>query len=670
MRLALKIIGGAVAGLVALVLLAGGALWFGGPTVIAWAVEHPISAYLGRQIRIGGPLRLAWGAPTKIIAEDVHVANAPWSSDEEMFSAKRLEIEVFAHSLLSGPTRIPLVSLEGAKLLLEKAKDGQKNWNFGLSSAAPKQRHQFPVLSRLDVRDAELVYRNDVTGARTELGMTRLSVTENDPESPVRIDAAGTFQKAPIRLAGSVGSITALRNTNQPYPVKLEGSLDRIRLDLDGTIKEPLDFAGVDMRVSLAGAKLDELADMLGVSFPALPDFRGTAKLSGGDAHFTLNALTVKAGNSDLEGGIDADFSSKVPALTAHLTSSYIDLADFQGMYGGTPEKSSAPQNPARSATSGGRVLPDTKMAVSKLPGFNAELSFDGTRIKSSGGVPFERIALGLRVKEGELWVDPLRFQLAQGDVDLKFHFTPFTRDTPPQMHTEIDVRHVDLHQLLGRPTMPQMLQKTAGIVGGFVKVDTTGVSTREFLAHMDGDAGFFMANGQVSQLLEQLTPIDVLSALGVYLSGDKPVPINCLASRFAIKQGVATATTLIVDTDADTIVGKGNVNFADETLFLDFDPYNKHLRVVSLRTPVEMRGTFAKPTFQIESGKLIQRIGEALGLGVLFPPAALVPLIDTGLGHGNACAKAYAAQQAPGNPAPKSGSSVPLGTTRRAPPH
>jgi uncharacterized protein involved in outer membrane biogenesis len=670
MRRALKIIGGAVAGLVVLVLLAGGALWFGGSSAVAWAVQHPVSAYLGRQIRIGGPLRLAWGAPTRIIAEDVHVANAPWSSDKEMFSAKRLEIEIFARSLLFGPTRLPLVSLEGAKLLLEKSKDGQKNWNFGLSSAAPKQRHQFPVLSRLDVRNAELVYSNDVTGARTELGITRLSVAEKDPQSPVRIDGTGTFQKAPLRFEGSVGPIAALRNTNQPYPVKLEGGLDRIRLDLDGSIEKPLDFSGVNMRVSLAGAKLDELAGMLGVSFPALPDFRGTAKLTGGDAHFTLNALTVKAGNSDLEGGIDMDFSKRVPALTANLTSSYIDLADFKGVYGGTPEKSSAPEKPAPSMKSEGRVLPDTKLAVNKLPGFNAELSFDGSRIKSSGGVPFERVSLGLRVKDGELWVDPLRFQLAQGDVDLNFHFTPFTRDTPPKMHAEIDVRHVDLHQLLGRPAMPQMLQKTAGTVGGFVKIDTTGVSTRQFLAHMDGDAGFFMENGQVSQLLEQLAPIDVLSALGVYLSGDRPVPINCLASRFAVKQGVATATTLIVDTDADTIVGKGNANFADETLFLDFDPYNKHLRLVSLRTPVEIRGTFAKPAFHIEAGKLVQRIGEALGLGVLFPPAALVPLIDTGLGHGNACAKAYAAQHAPGNPAPKSGSSVPLGTTRRAPPH
>jgi AsmA family protein len=670
MRLALKTLGWALLGGLAIVLIAGGVLWFGGTPVLAWAVAHPVSAYLGRQIRIDGPLKLTWGARTTVIAENVHVANAPWSHDKEMFTAKRLEIDLFPRTLISGPTRIPLVKLDGAKLLLEKAKNGQKNWSFGLSSAAPKQRHQFPVLRRLDIRDSELVYRNDVTGAETQLGITRLEVAERNSQSPVRIDASGTFQKAPIRLGGNVGPIAALRNTNEPYPVKLEGSLDGIRLALDGTIRQPLDFNGVDMRLSLTGAKLNELSEMLGIPLPELPDFRGTAKLTGGDAHFALSALTVKAGDSDLEGGIDADFRGKVPALNANLTSSYIDLADFKGLYGGTPEKTSAPSHPSTSTQAGGRVLPDTKIDVKTLPGFNADLSFQGTRIKSTGGVPFERIALRLRVKDGELWLKPFRVHLAQGDVDLNLHFTPLTRDTPPKLDGEIDIRHVDLHKLLGQQSMPPMLRDTAGVIGGFVKIDTTGVSTREFLAHMNGDAGFFMENGRVSRLLEQLAPIDVLSAVGVYLSGDKPVPINCLVSRFALKQGVATATTFVVDTDADSIVGRGNVNFADETLFVDFNPYNKHLRMVSLRTPVQIQGTLGKPVFHVESGKIVQRIGEALGLAVVFPPAALVPLIDTGLGADNACAKAYAAQHAPGNPEPKSGSSVPLGTTRRAPPH
>jgi AsmA family protein len=249
--------------------------------------------------------------------------------------------------------------------------------------------------------------------------------------------------------------------------------------------------------------------------------------------------------------------------------------------------------------------------------------------------------------------VKPLRFHTANGDVDLNLRFTPFTAKSPPRLGGEIDVKHIDLHKLLQNQGSA-LVKRTGGTVGGFIKIDSNGVSLREFLARMNGDAGFFMENGQVSDLLQKLAPIDVLGALGVYASGDKPVPINCLVSRFAIKDGVASASTLLLDTDETQIAGAGDINFASEGLSLSFTPRNKHFTVVSLRSPVDIGGTMAKPNFNIRTGELIARLGAAVGLGIVFPPAALLPLIDTGLGEHNACQAAYAQQQPPGNPQPR----------------
>lgn len=69
------------------------------------------------------------------------------------------------------------------------SKVGKRNWDFGLSSAAPKKRRQFPDLRHIAVHDADLVYRNGETGARTELRIASLDVTEPDPASPVTIAA-------------------------------------------------------------------------------------------------------------------------------------------------------------------------------------------------------------------------------------------------------------------------------------------------------------------------------------------------------------------------------------------------------------------------------------------------------------------------------------------------
>jgi uncharacterized protein involved in outer membrane biogenesis len=643
----LKIVGSIVGGLLLLGILTGVAIWLGGAKAAVWAIEYPLSSMIGRQVTIGGPLTIEWGAPTKIIAEDVHVANAAWSQEKEMFTAHRLEIDIFARTLLRGPVRIPTIDLAGAKLLLETSDHGDRNWDFGLSAAAPQKREQSPDLEHLHVADGSFVFRNGETKAETVLDIAKLQVDAPDPTAAVAIAGDGTFQQKPVAIAAMVGPLAALRDTSKPYPVKLDGTLDQIRITTDGTIAEPLDFAGLDLRLSLSGKKLDELAALLGVPLPELPDFRCTSQLTGGNGKWALKALTVKLGKSDLEGGLAIDTNAKVPYIEANLTSSYIDLVDFKGFYGGKPDRSSAP-TPQKAPDPSGRVLPETPIDVSKLPDLNADLKFDAARIKSAAGLPIERISLDLQLKDGTLTIKPLRFHTARGDVDLNLHFNPFTRNAPPHLQGSIDVRHIDLHELLGGPTMPDIVKRTEGTVGGFIKLDTNGVSLREFLARMNGDARFFMENGQVSDLLQKLAPLNVLGALGVYVSGDKPVPINCLVSRFDIKNGVAMVSTLLLDTSSTEVVGAGEVNFADETITLTLTPRNKSFTVVSLHTPVDVGGTFGDPQYHLKPGGLVARLGAAVGLGIVFPPAALLALVDTGLGEHNACSVAYAAQQPP----------------------
>ncbi len=643
-------IAGVVVGVLALIVVgAGCAVFFGGGGAVKWVLEHPVSTAMARTIKVAR-VEVRWGAPTRIVLDDLHVANASWDSGHEMLAAKRVELEIFARTLVWGPVRIPSLKLDGANLLLEKSDKGEGNWAMGVGNGAPKKRTEMPQLQHFEANDSTLVYRNAQTKAETDLGMGKIALDDPDPNGPVKVAGTGTFQKLPLKFTGQFGAFNDLRDASKPYPVKLDGTVGKVIVAIDGTIKEPLDFNGLDLRLSLSGARLDELADAMGVPMPELPDFRGTSKLRGGDGQWRIDALTLKVGASDLEGGIDINTNEKVPRITANLNSSAIDLADFKGLYGGKPDNSSAPSPPDTS----GRVIPDTQISVKKLPGLNITLKFDGASIKANAGLPFERVTLGIQIENGELTVDPLTFHVALGDVALHAHFNPFTQDSPPKLDGHVDIQHVDLHKLLGGPNMPDIVKETAGIAGGFITFDTSGTSVREFLGKMNGDVGVFVENGQMSALLEKLAPLDVLEVLGIYVTGDKPQPINCIVSRFDVKTGKATAQTFLVDTPSTTITAGGNLNFADETLGLHIVPYNKGFAPLSLRTPIDIGGTFKKPDFHVETGNLAARLGAAVGLGVLLPPAALLPLVDTGLGASNACQVAYAKQQQPGNPEPK----------------
>src|SRR5689334_11567806 len=130
--------------LLALVVLAGAgaaALVFAGGHIATALAEGRGSALLGREIRVGGGIDIDWGNPIRIVAEDVHVANAKWGTAPEMFSARRLELELSPWPLLHFHYAVPLLKLDGAKILLEKNKDGEGNWQFSAAKAAtPQQR--------------------------------------------------------------------------------------------------------------------------------------------------------------------------------------------------------------------------------------------------------------------------------------------------------------------------------------------------------------------------------------------------------------------------------------------------------------------------------------------------------------------------------------------------
>jgi uncharacterized protein involved in outer membrane biogenesis len=637
--------------LVGLVVVAAVGLWLGGDRAAIWAIEHPVSGALGRRISVGGPLHIDWGTPTRIVMEDVHLANAGWSDQPDMFAAERVEIDVFPRSLLFGPRHIPLIALDNAKLLLETSAKGERNWDFGVKAAVPQKRTQFPDIEKFTVVNGGLAYRDGTTQAETDVSLSKLDMAAPDPASEVKINGAGIFQKQKMRFDGVVGPLAQLRDATKPYPIKFKGAMDRADITADGTIKEPLDMNGVDMRVSLSGTKLEELAATFGVPLPQLPDFRTTMVLNGGNGDWQLNALTIALGKSDLEGGLEIDTNAKVPHIQANLTSKFLDLTDFSGFVGAKPATSSAAAAPPDPS---GRILPYIPLPLQKLPDLNADVSFYGTKIQSEGGLPIDQVTLALQLKDSSLKLKPLRFHTAKGDVDITLDFNPFTKTGPPHLKADVDIRHIDLHELLAGPDMSPMVKQTAGTVGGFLKVDTNGVTVRQVLGRANGDFGLFMENGQLSQLLEQLAPIDVLGALGVYVRGDKPVQINCLIARFDVKDGVATPSTFLFDTNEAQVAGSGKLSFADETLDLVLKPTNKSFTSLSLRAPVDIDGTFGKPTFHLETGSLIARVGAAIGLGIVFPPAALLPLVDTGLGDNNACSKAYADQKPPGQGTPE----------------
>src|SRR5690242_11822533 len=253
---ALKIVGWILGGLLLLVVGVVAAVAIGGDKAMAYLIQHQGAALLHRDIRLGG-FHVAWGNPIRIVADDVHVANASWGTEPDMFAARHLELEVEPWPLLHGKVSIPHVALDGSRTLLETSNKGEKNWDlFAAKAAAPQKRTQFPDVRHVDVTDSSFAFRNGQTKADTEVGLAKVQAETPDAASPIKLVGDGTFQKQPYHLEGTVGALAQLQNPTEPYGVDVGGTLGDTKLWFSGKMTEPLDVAGLDARVSVDGKDL------------------------------------------------------------------------------------------------------------------------------------------------------------------------------------------------------------------------------------------------------------------------------------------------------------------------------------------------------------------------------------------------------------------------------
>jgi uncharacterized protein involved in outer membrane biogenesis len=638
---AFRITVGVLFGLLLVAGLAAAALALGGAPALRWAIEHPLSRLAGHRISVDGGLTVRWGAPTRITAERLRIANAPWGSRPDMLAAEHVEIEFFPAGLVLGRRHVPLIAIDHALLSLERSREGEGNWGRLFSLAASGGHAGAPIVEHLVLRDSRLLFHDQASGAETDIVAGALDLQALGPREIMHLSARGSFQRVPLQLEGKAQPLPAAADGGG-YAIDLDGVLGDSHIAARGTIDALAEPKRSDIELSAAGRNLQQIAGALGVPLPPLPDFRGEGRLSGGAGNWTLAIASLQLGHSDLAGNIAVDRRRSPPYLRAELSSSRLDSADFVGFLGVRPPASSAPGGEGKARPP--LIVPATPAALGELLGIDADLtlSVNAKRFAATLGPPLEALSTAIRLRSGVLTVEHLAFGLAGGSAALALTYD--TKRPLPALNLDVDLRKMDLGRFVRQTSLPAVFAESTGRAGGFVHLRSTGRSLRELLGRMDGEAAIFVADGQFDAALKRLAAPDVLQALGIDMAAGKPVPVACVVAQFELRNGVATARALMLDSEPSVLVGAGNFNFAAETIYLDLTPHHKHFSPTNLGAPIELRGTFADPQIGISKANILQRLGNWLDSDRVAPPPALMPLIDAGLGEGNACDRSFKA--------------------------
>ena len=238
----------------------------------------------GRNFNISGNLKFAPSLIPTIAAEGVTFENASWSRQKTMVSVGKFEAQVAIIPLLKKNIQVVRLAVIEPTIHLETNKDGVGNWVLTRTESEKSETvaaspAQFPalVVNELHIENANISYKDGVTGKSTELVIDEVSINSDGLSDPMKFKIKAFVNNAAVKAAGTLGSVNDLL-ANQDYPIKLDASVADVTVSIDGRLGQPMNAKGIAVNVSL---NIDSLSDLNQIAGTELPDVRDQSWLMG-----------------------------------------------------------------------------------------------------------------------------------------------------------------------------------------------------------------------------------------------------------------------------------------------------------------------------------------------------------------------------------------------------
>ncbi|MDR6392217.1 AsmA family protein [Paraburkholderia phenoliruptrix] len=462
----------------------------------------------------------------------------------------------------------------------------------------------------------------------------------------------GTYNKTPVSGSGKVGGVLALQDATRPFPVQADVKAGDLHVGLVGTITDPAHLAAVDLRLWVQGSSMAKLYSLTGVTLPDTPPYATEGRLVGqfktsGNV-FKYENFTGRVGGSDLNGSLTYTARRPRPLLQGELESRLLQFSDLAPVIGADSNASKAKRGDAARQPAD-KALPVEEFRTDRWKAIDADVKFTGRRIIKNVNLPISDLYTHIVMTDGVLSLEPLKFGVAGGTLASDIHLDG--SGAPLKARFATAARHLKLKQLF--PNFKTM-QNALGEINGDASLTATGNSPAALAATSNGEVKALVTEGTVSRLLMEAAGLNVANVVYEKLFGNRDVKINCAAADFVATNGVLESRVFALDTDDAVIDIDGTVNLRDETMDLGVHPHTKGFRVFSLRSPLYAKGTFKNPHVGVNAAALALRGGAAVGLGLINPFAALLPLLAPSNNKPLPCAQLLSqVRQAPKAPPP-----------------
>lgn len=635
-----------IATIIGLIVLAWFVLFLTKGRFLKSEFESIASRLTEREVRVAGDFQFYFDIiDAQFVADGLTISNPKWASKDNFFEARHIAARIKTIPAIFGERRAEWLVLDGGKVDAEWDQQKRNTWTFG----DPNKKGEpflWPIIGRADVANSEVRYIDPALFLRTDIKVGDIAAGDARIDGKVPFTGTGTLRNKPFTMYGAIlspnSTVTFGRTT-----FEMHAKSGATYLDVNGVLRAATQIEGSDLKLKVRGPNIRQLFDFLGVAAPDTRDYRFTSDLTkvGGEWRFTR--INGRYGASDLHGRMTITFPKDRLFLNAVLGSNLVDIIDVGPFIGYAPQALATKGVQAAVAQTGGtpRILPDAPLRIESIRNFDAHIRYKVKDFRNPQ-FPISNVDLTFNLDRSLMKLSPLTFEIAGGHLASDIVINARV----PAVVTDYDIRlsPTPMGKLLTQFGVDQA--GTTGTVKARIKLQGTGDTLRDSLATSNGRIAIILPKGAFWTKYIQLSEFD----LGVFVQKllqdklKKPVQINCGLIGFTVRNGVAAADPILIDTDKNVMTAKGGFNFKDESLDLSFRADSKKFSLLSGQSPVGIKGYFAAPGINIISPQLLTRGGVGLALGIVGSPlAAVLAFVDVGDAKAAACGPILAGAQA-----------------------
>jgi len=398
-------------------------------------LANAVSSEIGMDVRINGDMRLVPGLEPTFEMQGLEITGLENPGDGDTISLGLARVQLDLLALIVGGIRIEELTAEDIRVV---AVIGRGRGTPTLPAASQEATKSPAQMETANSNESVLLFKG-----LANLALRRISVDVREADSgkqhrfvldemtggatanqPLELKARGRYQGQPFRLDMRGESVDKILLLQWSWPLDLRADIAGMRVELSPAAADATSATGaaIDYRLRIAGKRLDELDEIVGVSLPPLGPYSVAGRFSVFADRYSISDIELGLGESDLRGSLELDVAEKIPRLKVDLTADGLRLEDFDtGAW--SPVETSADSRPADAAS--GSIAPLFEPEVLKSISLRLSLAVKKvrSRVRKLGSGSLE-----LRLEDGIISLDPLNIELPQGPAAFTMVLDPGSR--------------------------------------------------------------------------------------------------------------------------------------------------------------------------------------------------------------------------------------------------